>query len=242
MSEIANYHQQVYLYRTSTGEYWLPESRTDHLIQTIINNQIFDQPLLDEMTSRLKQGDTVLDVGSNFGQTAVLLSKAVGPSGTVLAFEAEPWVYEVLKRNIKQNLCTNTQVYFGAVWDELGQTLLYPKDDLVTYESHGSYGINPIADTGQSIPSITIDSLELDRVDLIKIDVQGADLRAMKGCRSTIQQHRPTIIFEYEPSFDAMFNTTWQDYLDFIVEIDYRIVKTISYVNVLIEPNNVDKQ
>lgn len=228
--------RDLYLYFTATGSYWLPDSKSDHLIQTIVADGVFDQPLVDAMRGMVSPGDVYLDVGSNFGQTAVLMSKAVGPGGRVLAFEADPWIGQALSRNLKQNGCRNAEVFVSAVWDEPGKVLIYPTDDLITYESHGSYGIDPRASHGQQVHSMTIDSLGLERIDLMKVDVQGADLRALMGARESIARCRPRIVFEYEQQFDERFNTTWQDYLDFIAEIDYQITDVISYVNVLITP------
>lgn len=230
--------RDLYLYFTNTGSYWLPDSPSDHLIQAVIRGEIFDQPLVDAMRAMARPGDVYLDVGSNFGQTAVLMSKAVGPEGKVLAFEADPWIGGALERNLRQNGCRNSSVLVSAVWDEPGKMLVYPTDDLETYESHGSYGIDPTATVGQMVPSITIDSLELNRVDLMKIDVQGADLHALRGARQTIARCKPCIFFEYEQQFDSRFGTSWDDYLRFIDEIDYRIDNVISCVNVLIRPRN----
>jgi len=228
--------RDLYLYKTATGDYWLPDSPSDHLLSTIKNNQVFDRELVDTMVDMIRPGDVVLDVGSNFGQTAILLSHAVGDTGVVHGFEAEPWIYKAFCQNIRQNRRRNIIPHFGAVWDSDDMVLFYPKDDLETYESHGSYGIDPNASTGYEVSSITIDGLGLDRVDLIKIDVQGADLAVLRGCKQTIKKHHPRIIFEYEPMFDQRFNNTWEDYLSFINDVDYKISKIISLVNVLIEP------
>lgn len=223
-------------YHTSTGSYWLPYASPDHIIQTIIQNGIFDQPLIEAMKALVSPGDVYLDVGSNFGQSTVLMSYAVGPTGKVIAFEADPWIGSALKENIKQNKCTNTEVIIAAVWDESNLSLIYSSDDLVTFGSYGSYGIDPNATEGQQVKSITIDSLNLDRVNLIKIDAQGSDLNVLKGARDTIRRLKPNIIFEYEQLFNNRFNTSWNDYLQFISDIDYRITQTISYDNHLIQP------
>jgi FkbM family methyltransferase len=128
-------------------------------------------------------------------------------------------------------ICYNT-----AVWHELGKTLFYPKADFNRFESYGSYGIDPTATDGQLVQSVTIDSLNLSQVDLIKIDIQGSDLNAMKGAVGTINRLKPTIIFEYESLFNEQFNTSWEDYLNFIESINYKIVHTIDGVNIVIEP------
>ncbi len=229
-------NKQIFLHNTATGSYWLPEPGSDHVIRSIIDGLIFDQPLVDEMKRLCKPGSVVLDVGSNFGQTAVIMSKHVDQNGMVVAFEADPWIYRILRSNLSINNCTNSRAIFGAVWDEPGCELIYPEADLVRFESYGSYGIDPTANDGQKVPSITIDSVGINHVDLIKIDVQGSDLRAMKGAQQTIKRSKPIIIFEYESMFDQQFETGWDDYLEFIEMIDYEIVGTISSVNFVMVP------
>ena len=231
-------NKQLFLHNTITGTYLLPEPRTDHVLQTIINNGIHDYPVINEIMKYAGRNSTVLDLGSNFGQMSVMLSKHVNQGGHVFAFEADPWIYNVLLRNLRLNKCDNCTAIFGAVWDLNDEILIYPDDDLVKYESFGSYGIDMTSNDGLYIPSITIDSLELDNVSVMKVDVQGADLRAMKGAINTIKKYKPTIIFEYEPNLDAMFSTSWQDYLDFIQSIDYEIIDKVSAVNLVIKPRN----
>jgi FkbM family methyltransferase len=230
--------RKLSLYNTITGDYLLPEPRTDHVLQTIINNGIHDYPVVNEIMKYADRNSTILDLGSNFGQMSVMLSKHVNQGGRVFAFEADPWIYNVLLRNIQLNNCTNCTVIFGAVWDANDEILIYPDDDLVKYESFGSYGIDMTATTGLLVPSITVDSLCLDHVSVIKVDVQGADLRAMKGAIKTINKFKPTIIFEYEPYLDKMFSTSWQDYVDFINYIDYEIIDKVAAVNLVIRPRN----
>jgi hypothetical protein len=58
----------------------------------------------------------------------------------------------------------------------------------------------------------------------------------MKGAINTISRLSPTIIFEYESLFNEQFNTCWEDYLNFIESINYKIVHTIDRVNIVIEP------
>jgi FkbM family methyltransferase len=226
---------QLNLYSTVHGNYWLPNPDHDCVLHAIINNQIWDNELVAYIGTRVLPNSVILDLGGNFGQMAVLFSRMVY-DGSVHVFEADPFIYSALSRNIVENHCHNVMCYNTAVWHELGKTLFYPKADFKRFESYGSYGIDPTATNGQVVQSVTIDSLNLTKVDLIKIDIQGSDLNSMKGATSTINKFKPTIIFEYESLFNEQFNTCWEDYLNFIESINYKIVHTIDRVNIVIEP------
>jgi FkbM family methyltransferase len=226
------------LYSTDTGKFWLPpQPGNDYVIQTIIHNQIWDKDVISYIRDYIWTNNIILDVGGNFGQMSVLFSKMV-PDGTVHAFEPDPFVYSVLSQNILENQCNNVVCHNLAIWHESGKKLFYPKADFVKFECYGSYGIDPTATDGQTVDSFAIDSLNFKWVDVIKLDIQGSELNALKGAVKTIEKCKPLIIFEYEEMFDAQFNVTWQDYLDFIASINYRIVGTINTVNIVIESND----
>ena len=223
----------VNLYHTASGNYWLPDPEKDCVLHAIINNHVWDNNLVQFVKSKVLPDSVILDVGGNFGQMAVLFSKI---AGHVHVFEAEPFIYTTLVKNLSENNCNNVTAHQVAVWHETGLDLFYPKADFNRFDSWGSYGIDPTAMDGQPIKSITIDSLNLPKVDLIKIDIQGSDLNAMKGAVNTISKFKPTIIFEYEPLFNNQFNVKWEDYIVFIYNIGYQITDNIDAYNFVIEP------
>ena len=170
---------------------------------------------------------------------AVLFSKTVGKDGQVLAFEADDFVYSVLVKNLDANNADNVKAYFGAVHQQSGKNVFYPVQDLQhgKWGAYGSYGIDPRATTGRTVQTITIDELNIDReVSLMKVDVQGCDLFAMRGAINTINRYRMPIIFEFEAQFQNDFGTTWQDYLNFIKQIGYRIGGIVYNINYFIVP------
>jgi len=223
------------LYKTATGNYWLPNPDKDCVLHAIINNQIWDNNLVYYIQSRISADSVILDLGGNFGQMSVMFSKMVAHGGHVHVFEADPFIYSVMAKNLAENHCINVTTYQSAVWNENGLDLFYPEADFTRFDSYGSYGIDPTTTTGQPVKSITIDSLGLTKVDLIKIDVQGSDLNAMKGAVNTIAKFKPIIVFEYESLFNEEFGVTWNDYIQFIDSIGYHITHTVDTVNFVIE-------
>ena len=89
-------------FRTPLGSYYLPMGAPgDSVIRTMVKGEIFEPEIVDTAKRFIKEGSVVLDVGSNFGQMAILFSKLVGEQGKVYAFEANRIVFDFLKRNFK---------------------------------------------------------------------------------------------------------------------------------------------
>ena len=220
-------------FSTATGNWWLPtDNDVDIIIKAMKKGDIFEQEVIDAAANFIKPGSTVLDIGSNFGQMAVMFAKLTGPSGKVYAFEADSFIYDLLCRNINENDCANIEPVFGAVWHNDGLELHYPEPDFKKFGSFGSYGIDPTAKGGRTVRSFTIDSLDIEGpVDFIKVDIQGSDLFALIGARKTIERDQPAIIFEYEERFQDDFGTSFQDYKKFIKEIGYVLTGEIGDIH-----------
>lgn len=225
-------------YETPLGSFYLPlDVLEDIVINHIREGKIFEPEVLDSAKRFIKKGTTVLDVGSNFGQMAVLFSKMVGEDGIVYAFEADDFIFEVLKKNIEANDCKNVIPVFGAVHNISGKEFFFPKQDFKRFGSYGSYGIDINADDGRIVKSIKIDDLEYSKpVSFMKVDVQGSDLFALQGAMQTIQKHRMPILFEFEQQFQEEFKTSFQDYIDFVTSVNYKFIETVINVNYLIKP------
>jgi hypothetical protein len=84
---------------------------------------------------------------------------------------------------------------------------------------------------------LKIDDIEFDKpISFIKIDIQGGDLFALKGAKETIKKYKMPIIFEYEYAFEEELGLNFQEYVDFVDEIDYKFVNVIMGQNYLIMP------
>ena len=232
--------RRLELFETTTGRWWLPALDSDPVISTIRRGDIFDADVVAEAELHIRPGSTVLDLGSNFGQMAVLFSRMTGPTGVVHAFEADPFICQALRKNVEANDAKNVIVHEAAVWHMDGRSLFYPEQDLVRFGALGSYGIDPNATKGRTVPSITIDSLNLPaNISFMKIDIQGSDLYAMMGAERTISQNRMPILFEFESLLQDDFGTTFADYEALIEKMRYQISKKIGEYDYLITPISV---
>jgi FkbM family methyltransferase len=226
------------LYDTPTGKYYLPKGlKKDIVCNTIKNGYYFEPEVINIAKQYIKPGTGVLDVGSNYGQMAITFSKLT--AGTVYAFEAEPFIYKILSENLILNNSSNVKATFGAVYNESGIELIFPEPDFERFESYGSYGIDPNAKQGRVVKSLTIDSLDIQEpISFMKVDIQGSDLFALQGAKATILKNKMPILFEFEDQFQNEFNTTFDDYVNFVRSINYRFEKIIMGINYLIVPND----
>ena len=226
-------------YKTATGNYYLPtDAKSDIVANTIILNKIFEEEVVLVAKKYIKENSVVLDLGANFGQMSILFSNMAGEGGTVYSFDADDFVFDVLKKNIAaNNKEKNIIPIFGAVDKEDGKTLYFPVQDFKRFSTYGSYGIDTNAKTGRKVRSITIDSLNISEpISFMKIDIQGFDLRAMQGAVKTIEKKRMPILFEYEYHFEEEYHFNFQEYVDFVKSINYKFERVLNGHNFLILP------
>jgi FkbM family methyltransferase len=229
------------LYNTATGKYYLPEDAYEDVIaNTIINNDIYDKEIIDCAKKYIKPGSTVLDIGANYGQMSILFSKMAGEAGKVYSFDADDFVFEILKKNILVNNCINVEPVFGAVHNVDNDVLIFPEQDFERFGSYGSYGIDyNHSKPGREVRTLTIDNLDIKNdISFIKIDIQGGDLYAMKGAVNTIKKNKMPILFEFEYLFQDDIHLDFQEYVDFVEEIGYKFTRVINGQNYLITPRN----
>ncbi len=233
------------LVETATGKYYLPADAWlgDTIATAIRNNDIHEAPVYECAKRFISPNSTVLDVGSNFGQMAIMFSRHVGKQGVVHAFEANSYVFDILQKNISVN---NAPVvpHYGAVHNISGETLFFPETDNTKIHTLGWFigRYYAHAPGGGGIPSIAIDDVEYHSpVSFIKTDIQGGDLFALQGARKTIDKYRMPILFEYEYCFEPAPHLGFQKYVDFVKEIGYVFTRVIMGQNYLILPREAPK-
>jgi len=156
------------------------------------------------------QGDgaIAIDCGANIGVHTIEWATAMTGWGSVIAIEAQERIYYALAGNIAINNCFNAIAMHAAVSSESG-VMKIPNPDYLVASSFGSLALRQNAGNefiGQpidyseektvAIQKITLDSLQLARVDLIKIDIEGMELEALDGARQTIERCRPIMLIE----------------------------------------------
>jgi FkbM family methyltransferase len=135
--------------------------------------------------------DVVLDIGANIGTHSVKMAKL---AKRLYAFEPLGVSYRLLKNNLRVNGCSNAIAYEYALADDIYST----EFAWSTQGNIGGSGLNHqhLEATSTSIDAITLDSLYLNQVDFIKVDVEGYEPKVILGGLETIKAHHPTIVLE----------------------------------------------
>jgi FkbM family methyltransferase len=158
---------------------------------------------------RTHHGDGVvaIDGGANIGVHTIEWAKAMTGWGSVLAVEAQERIYYALAGNIAINNCFNAIAINAAISSESG-TLQIPNPNYFLPSSFGSLELRQRAGNefiGQEIDyanntvvvrKLTIDEVNLPRVDFIKLDIEGMEMEALEGAQETIERSKPILLME----------------------------------------------
>ena len=129
-------------------------------------------------------GDTVIDIGAGIGDEALVFSRLVGESGRVIAIEAHPRTYRALVKTIQVNKLTNVIAINSAVSDFEGVIYISSEDNLLSNSTQSGKRTIPVK---ARILENIINSTNSMRVDLIKINIEGAETSALIGMRQILE-------------------------------------------------------
>jgi len=233
-------YKDLSFHTTPIGNYYLPiKSDQDWIAQCMRRGLLFDEVIIEVAKKYIKPNTVVLDIGANYGQMSIEFAKYVGEKGIVYSFDAQKKVYDILVKNVDVNCPSLVKTFYNAVYDVENKLFRFPTPTFDIVQTLGCFGLNPTIDEGEEVYSITIDSLKIDKpISFMKIDIQGSDIFALRGAKETIFKHRMPIIFEFEQHLQAQFQTSFQDYVDFVASINYHFVECINSTNFLILPND----
>jgi len=159
------------------------------------------EPATVKVLKRLvKSGDTVLDIGANVGYISLVLAKCVGNSGKVFSFEPDSKNFASLKRNLALNADCNIEPIAKAVSDSHQPIRLYHAKFDFNAGAHSMLPSEKHSSDFVEIEATTIDefvtSHGLKKIDVIKIDIEGAEMKAFNGMTETLRNSRPLIVCE----------------------------------------------
>jgi FkbM family methyltransferase len=142
-----------------------------------------------------RPGSVVVEAGSNIGTHTLVLARSVGPTGYVHAYEAQRVVFQTLCANLALNSIVNVDARHAAVGAEPGWVLI-PDIDYTQTANFGGVPVNAFA-SGRKVAKVTLDDeLDTERLDLVKIDVEGMELEVLRGAAALIARFRPILYVE----------------------------------------------
>lgn len=197
----------------------------------IIDQQIHEPHVTKALQTILKPQMVFIDIGANIGYFSLLAAQKVGPSGKVLAFEPHQYNCGLLALSARANHFRNIQIYPLAVADK-ATTFLFDQfegsngaiSEEIDSEIDDNY-INMLANR-TLVTAVKLDDLlqGIERIDVIKIDIEGAEYRAISGAENLIQKHRPLIVSEFSPGLlRSVSQISEADYLGLLIQKRYHL-------------------
>jgi FkbM family methyltransferase len=179
----------------------------------------------------VKPGYVVFDIGANIGAHTLGIAKSVGSSGKVYAFEPADFAFSKLKRNLALNpeLTARTfpqQILLAASSTDEPEPQIYASWPL---ESDGT--VHPkhrgsLVSAEQAVVE-TLDNFisreGINRLDLIKMDVDGHELPVLQGAGETLRRFQPTLVMEMSPYIHAEFHHSFADFVEILKQAGYSL-------------------
>lgn len=199
----------------------------DAIGRGIVASGFYEPETVEVFLAHLQPGMVFVDVGAHVGQYSILGSSRVGPNGEVHAFEPDPDTFRRLTRNILLNRSTNVRTNQLALADTEGDGLLY----LSSVANVGGNSLQPFEGksgaAGSTSVSITtldryVDAQRLSRIDLLKLDVEGAELLALRGGEHALSTCRPLILVEFS-AFSMAFGYSVDELEHYLVSLGYML-------------------
>lgn len=163
------------------------------VIDFILKQYFFSDPA-NNISIEPEKGDFVIDAGACYADTALLFAHHVGALGKVFSFEFEPGNLKTFKKNVSLNptLEPRIQLVENPLWDKSDLPLYYFSSGPGTIVS-----FDPLPVTSGKVPTITIDDFverkNIPKIDFIKMDIEGAELKALKGAINSLKKFKPKL-------------------------------------------------
>lgn len=198
--------------------------QNDGISKHILNSEGWEPHLTSAFKKLIKLDDVVIDIGANFGYHTMTMAECVGNNGKVYAYEPQKYIYNLLLRNIKNNNVTDIVIPQKiAVMDEDKVAQFTQVNWLADNQNMGdSYITNNIANT-DNVLCQKLDNLNFDKVNLIKLDVQGSEVLCLEGMVTLIKTHQPYMIIEIEEYTLNRFGYSSKKLIDTIINMNYTI-------------------
>jgi FkbM family methyltransferase len=170
----------------------------------------------------LRPGMVMLDIGANFGHFTLTAARCVGPTGHVVAFEPSDRECDRLSANLELNGLDNVTIVRAAAGAASGRASLHIADAPNTgHNTLGRFVYDATREAMvQPVSVVTVDQtvaeLGLSRVDVIKLDVEGAELHALRGASATILRDQPTLMIEVNDATLGHQGTNARQLWDFL--------------------------
>jgi len=215
----------------------------DLVSRKILETGVWEPESIQAAAEHLSPNATFIDIGAHIGYYSLKAATLVGPNGHVLSIEPNPQTLPKLRGNIEASGARTVTVWPVACAASESTLELYAAPESNTGESSLSKenasqeGAAPMA---YSVPARPLDAIvkeaKLDRVDVIKIDVEGAEFEVLKGAANTLDEYRPVLIVELVENQLKSMGSSVDEVLHFLSSHGYSANRRVDHTNVEFVP------
>ncbi len=185
----------------------------------------YEKASVDLIRSTLKKGCVCLDIGANIGYWSLVLARVVSKTGKVFSFEPDSDNFKLLTKNIEVNGYKNVV---------LTQKAVYSKTTVIDFYIKADFGVDQrVYDPGDGRKSVKIEAVSIDdfcvkngieKVDFIKMDIQGAEAMALKGMRKLVKKSRNlAMLVEFWPTSLKNCGSSGEDFLKLLDNMGFKV-------------------
>ena len=176
---------------------WMLYNKNDQYIGASIGKYgEFSQGEMALFEQLLTEGHCVVELGANIGAHTLGMSKRVGVSGRIYAYEPQRIVFQTLCANMAINSRTNVYCFEQAA-SNVKEVITLPDIDYSRQGNFGGVSIDQFS-TGRPVNVVILDEelQDIPRLDLLKVDIEGMEYQALSGAKKLISKHRPVLYVE----------------------------------------------
>jgi FkbM family methyltransferase len=212
------------------GAKLLVDTRDTLLTPWLLLDGLWETTVTGWLQRTLQPGQVFVDVGANIGYFTLLAGTLVGSGGQVVAIEAHPLLADLLRRNVVMNgMHGYITTWHRAAWDETTNLAFHLRERYSANSSVGSLGTEQLSYLYDEESVVEVEAARLDdlldsipRVDVIKVDVEGAELRAFHGLERTLRDNPAVIVmFEWSPAQIELVGDAPADLVDFLAGLGF---------------------
>ncbi|MES2278833.1 MAG: FkbM family methyltransferase [Bacteroidota bacterium] len=198
----------------------------NYIEYAILSTGTYESEIGKLINTSLKPGYVALDIGANIGLQSIRMSKCCGDSGKVYAFEPLTYLQNKFTKNTQLNNCTNITLFPFALSDVPGESEIKINEH---NWNQGTFSLTQ-TNTGNTLQQLVIKVADeipeiemLANLHLIKIDVEGFEYPVLRGLKTTLQKHKPRIIFEYDSNYWVQTGQSMADCFALLTSLNYTL-------------------
>ena len=197
--------------------------RSNRISSSLYQTGVWEPEVTGAVRALVKPGNVVFDIGGDAGYYSLLFARSTTASGKVYVFEPIPKAVQRIQENAKLNLFEHIEVIGTALGSKPGAFVLEQpfKDSRINLHKQQP-GPDDIL-----VPVVRFDDLaaerSLPRADLVKIDVEGAEMEILRGMEIYVATHRPTFVIELHPHLRPHFGSSVEEVISWLRNQDYTL-------------------